>query len=135
MLQAKQQTFHNWIWCPAPDCGHGQLHRLTENPSVSCDRCKAEICFTHRVLWHAGVTCQEYDEMGDHDETVRKNMAEIKRTTKPCPFCKTRIKKEGGCDYMICGRCRRGWICKCSHRTSLRIEITDLNLHRERRPV
>lgn len=60
------------------------------------------------------MTCHEYDEAGDKDETAKKDMAEIKRTTKPCPYCKIRVKKEGGCNHMVCGGCKKNWMCKSS---------------------
>lgn len=110
--QAKARTAHNFLWCPAPGCGHGQQHKLTASPFVNCGKCKAKICFNHQILWHEGLTCQQYDDTKTLDENARKDLLEIRRTTKPCPFCKLRIKKEGGCNHMTCTNCRKHWQCK-----------------------
>lgn len=111
-LQAQKQAAPNWRWCPAEGCGHGHLHKPRKSPWVSCSRCHTKICFKHQRLWHTGMTCQEFDAAGDEDQAEAKNVLEIKRTTKPCPFCKIRIKKEGGCNYVVCASCRKNWMCK-----------------------
>lgn len=35
--------------------------------------------------------------------------------TKPCPRCKVRIEKNGGCDYIKCYVCGNEFCWKCSH--------------------
>ncbi|KAK5939860.1 hypothetical protein PMZ80_008242 [Knufia obscura] len=93
--QAQKSAAINWLWCPAEGCGHGQLHNLTNIPYVTCSQCQTKICKNHQRRWHEGMTCHEFDEVSNHDEAAKKDMDEVRRTTKPCPFCKMRVKKEG----------------------------------------
>jgi IBR (half RING finger) domain-containing protein len=39
----------------------------------------------------------------------------ILANTKPCPRCKVRIEKNGGCDYIKCYICGNEFCWKCSH--------------------
>ncbi len=65
-------------WCPRGACGAGQLLpealavdaaavggglRLPQ-PRVVCLYCRGEFCAEHRVPWHEGLTCAQYDELG-----------------------------------------------------------------------
>ncbi|KAK5081735.1 hypothetical protein LTR05_007869 [Lithohypha guttulata] len=108
--QAQREAATNFVWCPNPKCNHGQLHNPSKKAYGHCRKCRTKICVEHRVRWHAGLSCLEYDETQDLDQTVQKNILEIKRTTKPCPYCKVRVKKEGGCNHMVCGGCRKNWM-------------------------
>ena len=84
---------------------------------MECSKCSALTCFKHRVPWHEGKTCAEF-EFPDpglkgkrlvewkKDERSRKK---IKKDTKPCPKCKVPIEKDGGCDHMYCTRCKENW--------------------------
>lgn len=109
--QVEQQTAQNWIWCPGPGCGRGQL-LANKKPKVVCKHCGFELCSKHQIKWHQGMTCREFDEAGDHDTDIAKSVQEIQRTTKPCPHCKRRIKKEGGCNHMNCTGCHKLWLCE-----------------------
>ena len=62
-----------FVWCPAPGCGGGQLHeRGDAEPIVTCFQCRRRSCFRHRVPWHAGVTCRDFDRLqsGEAPEAV-----------------------------------------------------------------
>lgn len=59
MLESDSQ----FIWCPAQGCQAGQLQqRGSDEPKVTCARCRQPFCFIHRVRWHAGMTCREFDQ-------------------------------------------------------------------------
>ena len=111
---AKNRNNRSFLWCPSSGCGNGEVYAPTLNPFVTCKKCKARICFSHQVMWHEGLTCHQYDlkAAANLDPNAKKDMLEIKRTTKPCPFCKLRIRKEGGCNHMECGGCKKKWLCK-----------------------
>jgi hypothetical protein len=51
-----------FIWCSNPQCQIGQLNEGgKENHIVTCYYYHQKTCFTHRVKWHKGVICEEYD--------------------------------------------------------------------------
>lgn len=72
--------------------------------------------FQHKVAWHAGVTCEQFDperadavacplpvkranktaEARRHEEENEASEATIMATTKACPGCKSQIEKKGG---------------------------------------
>lgn len=67
------------------------------------------------------MTCHEFEQMSNQDEAAKKDMEEIRRTTKPCPYCKMRVKKEGGCNHMVCASCRKHWFCKLTRWSYLKL--------------
>lgn len=59
--------------------------------------------------WHEGEVCSDYDQriagkkQAAADDAASE--AEVMKM-KACPNCKSPFKKDGGCDHMICTRCR-----------------------------
>lgn len=50
-------------WCPQPGCPGGQIQLYGDaEPIITCNLCQQRSCFTHRVPWHTGLTCSQYDE-------------------------------------------------------------------------
>lgn len=50
-------------WCPQPGCPGGQIQAHGDaEPIVTCNHCRQRFCFTHRIPWHTGLTCRQYDE-------------------------------------------------------------------------
>jgi ariadne-1 len=37
----------------------------------------------------------------------------ILKNTRECPYCRVDIEKNGGCDHMTCGNCRRSFCWSC----------------------
>lgn len=61
-----------FIWCPAQGCGAGQIQqRGSDEPKVTCAQCRQPYCFIHRVRWHAGMTCREFDQAPELADTCR----------------------------------------------------------------
>ncbi|KAL7808710.1 hypothetical protein V8C26DRAFT_438647 [Trichoderma gracile] len=109
------QQYPDFIWCSS-GCGSGQFHDSGEpEPIVKCTSCGHLTCFQHKVAWHVGVTCEEYDliqldaeeppshervleiaEARRHKQDNDASEATIKSTTKACPICKSQIEKDGG---------------------------------------
>ena len=58
------------------------------------------------------MTCEEWDAAANQDEAAKRDADELKRATKPCPFCHVRISKLGGCNHMSCGNCRKQFFCE-----------------------
>ncbi|KAF0430898.1 ring finger domain-containing protein [Gigaspora margarita] len=48
-------------WCEG--CGSGQIHSgKDKNPQIICEKCFQISCYTHKIQWHYGQTCEEYDK-------------------------------------------------------------------------
>ncbi|KAI1745528.1 hypothetical protein F4680DRAFT_105561 [Xylaria scruposa] len=59
-LLEQESTFE---WC-AHACGSGQLHpAAADEPIMTCHNCKKRTCVVHKLPWHPGVTCREFDEL------------------------------------------------------------------------
>ena len=64
-------------WCPQRGCPGGQIQAYGDaEPIVTCNNCRQRFCFTHRVLWHVGLTCSEYDELPELVRQMRVEAAE-----------------------------------------------------------
>ena len=54
----------NFVWCPRGGCNGGQIHDAGgDAPIVTCIACRRKFCFTHRVAWHTGLTCNQYGQL------------------------------------------------------------------------
>lgn len=109
VLQHTLQADEAWRWCLAPNCDGGQLHApktrsQTRSLTVICNKCGAKSCYFHRVPWHNGLTCEEYDDRNPAAHSVRSSEDRIKKISKACPGvgCGRRVIKDGGCDHMWC---------------------------------
>ena len=98
-----------FVWC-AHGCGSGQLH-LTDGSKVDCIHCGRSTCFSHRIPWHEGVTCDEYDESDLSNDPKSKKY--LKRFAKQCPKCRAKIEKNDGCDHMTCSQCETDFCWQC----------------------
>ncbi|CAG8619459.1 24280_t:CDS:2 [Cetraspora pellucida] len=94
------QNIPEFRWCKDP-CGAGQIH-IGEGkaPIVKCENCGSESCYIHKVAWHTGKTCREYDEGMRQSDLATENY--ISQNAKKCPGCTAPITKDGGCDHMTC---------------------------------
>ncbi|KAF8246324.1 hypothetical protein K440DRAFT_586113 [Wilcoxina mikolae CBS 423.85] len=104
-----------FLYCLRPGCKSGQYHEPTEDP-VECSDCHFSMCLLHRVEWHEGQTCAQYDatqgsnavgEDVDITEEIRRRL-----DIKDCPRCASHIERRGGCSHMTC-KCRTEfcWYC------------------------
>ena len=84
--------------CPNSDC-RGYL-----SSQYKCDLCQLHTCVEcHEIIGHSKEdphTCKE--------ENVQSAEL-IKKETKPCPTCGTRISKISGCDQMWCPTCHKAF--------------------------
>ncbi|CAG8837656.1 24314_t:CDS:2, partial [Gigaspora margarita] len=61
-------------WCEG--CSSGQIHSgKDKNPQIICEKCFQISCYTHKIQWHYGQTCEEYD----------KSLHDIDNLLKKCP--------------------------------------------------
>lgn len=92
-----------FIWCAHEGCGSGQFHILGQNtPSVvTCVLCKQQTCAVHRIKWHKGMTCNEYDQQL------------VASRTKQCPQCQSNIENKLGSDHLLCSKCSYEFCWEC----------------------
>lgn len=128
---AKQHIERNkakWKWCPAPDCenvtellsrtqsqtfnNQGEDLDIFDVPIVTCLD-SHEFCFDCQYENHLPCPCwlvkMWIKKCSDDSETSNWMQA----NTQSCPQCFTLIEKSGGCNHMICSKCKYEfcWIC------------------------
>lgn len=98
-----------WFSCISPTCNSGQIHPViikdgVEVQKVTCVACGFEGCFYHRLPWHEGYTCGQYDDNHPSAKSSQSSVRKIKQMTKKCPTagCGWRVEKAGGCDHIYC---------------------------------
>lgn len=71
-----------------------------------CMECSSKTCIRHGVLWHAGVSCEEYDislrRLPGDSGIVEFSMSQdaMEKITQICPGCGVRIERSEGCSAM-----------------------------------
>jgi hypothetical protein len=105
-LLAAFRDMPNFAMCLGPGCDSGQIHETGDDqPIMTCTTCHFKTCFTHKMPWHSGQTCADYDaEQKKRMEQEAASEKWITETTKKCPNpeCGHAIEKNGGCDHMTC---------------------------------
>ena len=125
-FESEIQNSSSLEWCPgcesAAVCENFTKKKtesiLKDIPFVSCS-CKKKWCFSCQGNPHWPASCELYSEyqeirkqqMGTlFDQTGQPYQTEVE--VKPCPYCKTPINKNQGCNYMAC-RCGRSFCWNC----------------------
>jgi len=74
-----------------------------------CQRCQTKTCIRHRVVFHDGISCAEYEMFSLKPVTANDKM-------KHCPKCNHLIEKNEGCNHLTC-RCGYEfcWICLAAY--------------------
>ncbi|XP_078322626.1 E3 ubiquitin-protein ligase parkin-like isoform X1 [Crassostrea virginica] len=114
------------LMCPAPRCGAGFL---VEDPTlkVVCLTCQYEFCRECRAAYHPGEECstQHYSNPTidqerelSQEQALRAqydldSMETIEKISKPCPQCKAKTERSGGCMHMTCTVCKTDWCWIC----------------------
>jgi hypothetical protein len=108
------EQMKEFVWCAHNGCGSGQFHDMgfNSNPMLICIKCQKRTCAFHRLIWHVGMTCKQYDQskMLSIDQ---KSQIWIKKYSKKCPKCGIFIEKISGCDHMTCQRCKYQFCWEC----------------------
>ncbi|ORY95727.1 putative ariadne-1 protein-like protein [Syncephalastrum racemosum] len=105
-------------WCPAPDCPfavecHIPLAALdVVPPAVQCS-CGHRFCFGCDLPDHQPTMCRLAKAWLKKCEDDSETANWITTHTKDCPRCSSAIEKNGGCNHMLCRKCRHEfcWVC------------------------
>jgi len=86
-------------WCSVPGCeGHHRISPVSKKGA--CSQCKTPLCLRCGQLWHEGqLTCDQLEDQSFQQWARGKDV-------RSCPRCGIRIEKVGGCEYMVCSKCR-----------------------------
>ncbi|OQS01315.1 hypothetical protein ACHHYP_20065 [Achlya hypogyna] len=93
------------MYCPYQSCS-----RILNKPNaavarMTCGFCNMHICARCRVLWHEGMTCDEYKcivNAGGIPELAQLEALSKAKGWKHCPKCHTLVESLGGCKFMTC---------------------------------
>jgi len=88
--------------CPTPNCNYAIIGERGVRRNVICPQCNNNFC--------ANPNCEVQHRLGEPCQTEEQWMAQ---NVKPCPNCRARIQKNGGCIHMTCQNCRHEfcWVC------------------------
>lgn len=93
------------VMCLGLNCGSGQIH-ISEDPMMICQVCSFKTCAFHKLPWHDGQTCEEFDTNDDQIERLEQAEATAKLLAKEhaqvCPNCHNGVSRTDGCDHMTC---------------------------------
>ena len=92
------------VMCAGPRCGSGQIHE-GDDVMMICNACGFKTCARHKLPWHEGQTCIEYDDDESQIERMEQEEATAKRIAKSsqiCPKCGNGVERSEGCDHMTC---------------------------------
>lgn len=60
-----------WRECPRAECAAGQLcEDGDKQPCITCWACAQQFCYIHKMPWHEGQTCEQYN--AGFDESTDK---------------------------------------------------------------
>ena len=123
-------ALEEFAWCLKAGCGSGQ-ENIENKHYMDCVNCGYKQCLKHRVPWHTGETCGQYEKRTSAEkarEEEKKTEAMLDTLSKKCPGpnCGWRIQKTDGCEHMTCKKCKFEfcWICLASHKEIKRVGNT-----------
>lgn len=71
-----------------------------------CEVCSFKTCVKHKLPWHEGQTCEEFDTDDSQLDRLEQNEATArllsKMDAKVCPTCKQGVHRTEGCDHLMC---------------------------------
>lgn len=99
-------------WCPTPDCGHVIKASQFDVKPVTCV-CGHTFCFACGENWHDPVHCKWLKKWIKKCDDDSETSNWIAANTRECPKCHATIEKDGGCNHMVCKRCKSDfcWVC------------------------
>jgi len=86
------QQENNIRYCANPKC-QTPFEIDPKDSFFRCVECNTKTCIRHRVIFHDGMSCDDYDR-----STILKNHQKVKK----CPRCLQLLEKSGGCSHYKC---------------------------------
>jgi len=119
------------VTCPTCEAKYVLDRKDEIGKIVRCGLCNNRFCRTCAVVWHNGLTCEQYQQRKRQVGDEAKTLATLRLTSKPCPRCRTPITHYRGhachhitpvsgcpsCHYHFCYVCLGPWqnrTCGCS---------------------
>jgi len=99
-------------WCPGPDCPNAIKAESAEAKLVIC-HCGVSFCFLCCEDWHDPISCKLLKKWRKKCRDDSETANWMSSNTKDCPKCFATIEKNGGCNHMICRKCKYDfcWMC------------------------
>lgn len=99
-------------WCPAPDCPNAIKVETADAKPTLC-HCGCLFCFSCCENWHSPVRCKLLKKWLKKCQDDSETANWMSSNTKDCPKCFSTIEKNGGCNHMICRKCKYDfcWMC------------------------
>lgn len=125
-LKKRSEMPNKFVMCLGPRCGCGQEHdEGLKLPLMVCNKCNFKTCVRHKLPWHEGMTCEEFDLSDEQLERLEEEEATAKLLagqTMICPKCSQGVHKSDGCDHMRC-QCGEEWcyVCGCNWENIIRL--------------
>lgn len=98
LLNKSLEKDEEFRWCAASNCGNGLLNEDSFTNFITCNKCGTNTCIKHRIVWHEGMTCDEYDDLLEKkekesvvEEDEAKSAAVLKQMK--CPSCTVPLEK------------------------------------------
>lgn len=121
--------------CPL-GCGYRFVPDDPNDTVMKCPKCNERFCLQCKVPWHKWKTCKEYIQQ---NRNIAADQAFItsqiqKGGLRPCPKCNSMVEKNGGCDHMVCSKCKHSYSwcysnVKSSNFTDLMVALIDDLMH------
>lgn len=122
------------LYCPNASCSMLLIaEEKQQDAPMDCPHCAKPICTSCGVLWHAGLTCQQFQALPPHArEGADVGLLELadKEKWRRCPKCGTMVERIEGCSFIRC-KCRHCFCYSCGNTLSPHNHYCSCKSHRE----
>lgn len=114
-LKFLMESDKNYVNCPHPGCKNGVI---VEDPRLfnpwKCTSCKNSFCLKCKETSHNG-SCEDYKKWKIENGQVEDKLNDLikKGNLKICPSCGFGVEKDGGCESVLCTKCKIGFCWHC----------------------
>lgn len=105
----------NYVNCPHPGCKNGVF---VEDPRLlnpwKCTSCKNSFCLKCKETSHNG-SCDDFKKWKIENGQVENKLNDLIKQGKLrlCPNCGFGVEKDGGCESILCSKCKIGFCWHC----------------------